>query len=218
MHHFKLNRKNFTKLTDQADSDEVPLTAQSVDPSNDAIEFDSDLPEASSSSSHPLFSVVNVAPTAKIAAKISAVERSSIPEEETFQRRGSAASAASAASAMGWNDLSETHLPEIPHDTIGGRTSSRQTYNSEANQIKNPSKRDLYLLLEDPSSSKAAFMTNVFVSVSIVSSAVMTTIETMPAFKSRESNALWCVCRWLSRARDFGLAWGMPRIPIAPVK
>jgi hypothetical protein len=52
-------------------------------------------------------------------------------------------------------------------------------------------KRGLYLLLEEPSSSRAAFWTNVVVSFLIVSSAVMTTIETIPAFRSAESNRVW---------------------------
>ncbi|ORZ08878.1 hypothetical protein BCR42DRAFT_495170 [Absidia repens] len=59
------------------------------------------------------------------------------------------------------------------------------------NDIDNRLKRSMYLLLEEPSSSRAAFWTNVVVSFLIVSSAVMTTIETIPAFRSAESNRVW---------------------------
>ncbi|ORY95870.1 hypothetical protein BCR43DRAFT_440718 [Syncephalastrum racemosum] len=52
-------------------------------------------------------------------------------------------------------------------------------------------KRRLWLLMEQPSSGSAAFWTNVIVSVLIVLSAVMTTIETIPAFRSAESNRVW---------------------------
>jgi hypothetical protein len=52
-------------------------------------------------------------------------------------------------------------------------------------------KQQLYLLLEDPASSRAAFWTNVVVSALIVLSAIMTTVETIPAFRSTESNRVW---------------------------
>ncbi|KAI9006610.1 hypothetical protein CLU79DRAFT_779931 [Phycomyces nitens] len=52
-------------------------------------------------------------------------------------------------------------------------------------------KQQLYLLLEAPSSSRAAFWINVIVSLLIVLSAVMTTLETIPAFRSEDSNRLW---------------------------
>ncbi|KAI9028876.1 hypothetical protein CLU79DRAFT_877425 [Phycomyces nitens] len=57
-------------------------------------------------------------------------------------------------------------------------------------EISNPIKRSLYLLLEDPSSSNAAFWTNVVVSVLIVFSAVTTTIETIPAFRFNVESAM----------------------------
>ncbi|KAG9323337.1 hypothetical protein KVV02_004545 [Mortierella alpina] len=59
--------------------------------------------------------------------------------------------------------------------------------NSQANAIRNPFKRKLFLLLEDPSSSHAAFALNVWVSFAIVLSAVITTIETIPSFRSTDS-------------------------------
>ncbi|KAG0169755.1 hypothetical protein DFQ28_003080 [Apophysomyces sp. BC1034] len=62
-----------------------------------------------------------------------------------------------------------------------------------ANDMTNDLKKRLYLLLEEPSSSNAAFWINVIVSVLIVLSAVMTTIETIPAFRSKESNRVWQV-------------------------
>ncbi|KAF9336170.1 hypothetical protein BG006_009439 [Podila minutissima] len=62
--------------------------------------------------------------------------------------------------------------------------------NSQANAIRNPFKRRLYLLLEDPSSSKAAFVLNAWVSFAIVLSAIITTIETIPSFRSTDT-AVW---------------------------
>ncbi|KAI7885840.1 voltage-gated potassium channel [Lichtheimia hyalospora FSU 10163] len=58
-------------------------------------------------------------------------------------------------------------------------------------EFKSDLKCKLYLLMEQPSSSNAAFWTNVIVSMLIVLSAVMTTIETIPAFRSAESNKVW---------------------------
>jgi hypothetical protein len=58
-------------------------------------------------------------------------------------------------------------------------------------EIKNDLKRKLYLLLEEPASSKSAFWTNVIVSFLIVFSAITTTIETIPSFRSAESNRVW---------------------------
>lgn len=60
-----------------------------------------------------------------------------------------------------------------------------------AESITHNLKRQLYLLMEDPSSSSTAFWVNVVVSVLIVFSAIMTTVETIPAFRSAESNKVW---------------------------
>lgn len=60
-----------------------------------------------------------------------------------------------------------------------------------AESITHNLKKQLYLLMEDPSSSNAAFWVNVVVSVLIVFSAIMTTVETIPAFRSTESNKVW---------------------------
>ena len=62
--------------------------------------------------------------------------------------------------------------------------------NTEANSMRTDWKRSLFLLLEDPSSSNAAFMVNVFVSFSITLSAVLTTIETIPSLRST-SSSVW---------------------------
>ncbi|KAJ1796623.1 hypothetical protein LPJ59_003637 [Coemansia sp. RSA 2399] len=51
----------------------------------------------------------------------------------------------------------------------------------EAKRIKSKWKRDLFLLFEDPSSSVGAFLINVFVTFMIIFSAVLTTVETIPA-------------------------------------
>ncbi|KAL0093837.1 hypothetical protein F4703DRAFT_1831888 [Phycomyces blakesleeanus] len=93
----------------------------------------------------------------------------------------------------------ESDRPNVPlRSTAHSRRSSTGTNDPRdespvqpENEINNPMKRSLYLLLEDPSSSNAAFWTNVVVSVLIVFSAVTTTIETIPAFRSAESNRVW---------------------------
>ncbi|GAN00624.1 voltage-gated potassium channel [Mucor ambiguus] len=58
-------------------------------------------------------------------------------------------------------------------------------------EIKNDIKRKLYLLLEEPASSRSAFWTNVIVSFFILFSAITTTIETIPSFRSAKSNRVW---------------------------
>jgi hypothetical protein len=78
----------------------------------------------------------------------------------------------------------DDEIPQTPFDTT-------TTNNTTANHIRNNIKRRLYLLMEDPSSSNAAFWTNVIVSILIVFSAVMTMVETIPAFRSAESNRVW---------------------------
>ncbi|KAL0085837.1 hypothetical protein J3Q64DRAFT_1821395 [Phycomyces blakesleeanus] len=78
--------------------------------------------------------------------------------------------------------------------------SANQTYHqygdgtdAVAESMTHHVKQQLYLLLEAPSSSRAAFWINVVVSMLIVLSAVMTTMETIPAFRSEDSNRLWQV-------------------------
>ncbi|KAJ1720155.1 hypothetical protein LPJ53_005177 [Coemansia erecta] len=60
----------------------------------------------------------------------------------------------------------------------------------EAKSIRSKWKRELFLLFEDPSSSPAAFVINVFVTFMIIFSAVLTTIETIPALRKGNSQ-MW---------------------------
>ncbi|ORX90113.1 voltage-gated potassium channel [Basidiobolus meristosporus CBS 931.73] len=60
--------------------------------------------------------------------------------------------------------------------------SRRSAMSIAADFMKDGLKKKLYLLLEDPSSSPAAFVVNVFVSFMIVLSTVVSTVETIPAF------------------------------------
>ncbi|KAK9717990.1 hypothetical protein K7432_005822 [Basidiobolus ranarum] len=60
--------------------------------------------------------------------------------------------------------------------------SRRSTISIAAEFMKDGLKKKLYLLLEDPSSTPAAFVVNVFVSFMIVLSAAVSTVETIPAF------------------------------------
>ncbi|RUP47696.1 LOW QUALITY PROTEIN: hypothetical protein BC936DRAFT_145436 [Jimgerdemannia flammicorona] len=192
MHHFKPSRKNFTKLTDPAHSDEIPFAIEPGDDSIETIELGSSSRDTSSSS-RPPFSVIEISsptaakfsPTATkfspTALKFAIADPPSTVEDDILHRRGSS------STTPEWNNLPEIQPPEAEGDA----GDEPQTFNTDANQIRGQLKRDMFLLLEDPSSSRAAFMTNVLVSVSIVSSAVMTTIETIPSFRSRESNAVW---------------------------
>lgn len=82
-----------------------------------------------------------------------------------------------------------TNLDEDePHTPFEATTT---TTTNAAQDISHLLKRKLYLLMEDPSSSHGAFWVNVVVSVLIVVSAIMTTVETIPAFRSSESNQVW---------------------------
>ncbi|KAF9365437.1 hypothetical protein BGX34_010064 [Mortierella sp. NVP85] len=83
----------------------------------------------------------------------------------------------------------EWPLIEIPQELreMQNQDDSHTRSNSQANAIRNALKRKLFLLLEDPSSSNAAFALNVWVSFAIVLSAVITTIETIPSFRSTDS-------------------------------
>ncbi|OBZ85266.1 Potassium voltage-gated channel subfamily D member 1 [Choanephora cucurbitarum] len=58
-------------------------------------------------------------------------------------------------------------------------------------EINNDMKRKLYFLLEEPASSAGAFWINMFVTFLIIFSAVTTTIETIPSFRSAKSNRVW---------------------------
>ncbi|GJJ77928.1 hypothetical protein EMPS_10287 [Entomortierella parvispora] len=78
-------------------------------------------------------------------------------------------------------------IPQELREMNVDQDDSNTRSNSQANAIRNPFKRKLFLLLEDPSSSNAAFALNVWVSFAIVLSAVITTIETIPSFRSTDS-------------------------------
>ncbi|KAJ1679981.1 hypothetical protein EV182_000927, partial [Spiromyces aspiralis] len=54
---------------------------------------------------------------------------------------------------------------------------------AEANSIRSGWKRELFLLFEDPSSSSSAFVVNIFVTLMIVFSAVLSTVETIPSIR-----------------------------------
>ncbi|KAJ2714586.1 hypothetical protein H4R19_001648 [Coemansia spiralis] len=60
----------------------------------------------------------------------------------------------------------------------------------EAKSIRSAWRRRLFLLFEDPSSSQTAFIINVFVSFMIILSAVLTTVETIPALRKGHA-VLW---------------------------
>jgi hypothetical protein len=92
------------------------------------------------------------------------------------------------AAAIGGNPAAWASISNLSSDRPN-RNSRRQRHTAQ--DIRNPLKRTLYKLLEDPSSSSAAFWTNVFVSMLIVFSAVTTTIETIPTFRSAESSKAW---------------------------
>ncbi|KAF9296988.1 hypothetical protein BGZ88_011406 [Linnemannia elongata] len=81
-------------------------------------------------------------------------------------------------------------IPQELREMQVDQDDSHTRSNSQANAIRNPFKRKLFLLLEDPSSSHAAFALNVWVSFAIVLSAVITTIETIPSFRSTDST-IW---------------------------
>ncbi|KAF9570444.1 hypothetical protein EC968_001780 [Mortierella alpina] len=83
----------------------------------------------------------------------------------------------------------EWPIVDIPQQLMREPDADNQS-NSQANAIRNPFKRKLYLLLEDPSSSNTAFALNVWVSFAIILSAVITTIETIPSFRSTDSK-IW---------------------------
>ncbi|CAJ0637928.1 6879_t:CDS:2 [Entrophospora sp. SA101] len=88
---------------------------------------------------------------------------------------------------LGLNE-DEWVLTEIPEELKNADTNSANI--TEANSMQTDWKRKLFLLLEDPSSSNAALIVHVFVSFSIVLSAVLTTIETIPSFRST-SGSVW---------------------------
>lgn len=61
---------------------------------------------------------------------------------------------------------------------------SYEASNKAANDIRPLWKRDLFLLLEDPTSSQAAFLIHIVTTFLIVFSATVTILETIPSFHS----------------------------------
>ncbi|CAG8495929.1 15723_t:CDS:2, partial [Acaulospora morrowiae] len=120
-------------------------------------------------------------------------------------------------------------LNELPQELRGAEDySSTSANNTEANSMRTDWKRELFLLLEDPSSSTPAFYVNVFVSFSIVLSAVLTTVETIPTFRST-SSSVWFnfettiviiftieyVLRLFAHSDSFKQLWRFVKTPLA---
>ncbi|CAG8529102.1 22124_t:CDS:10, partial [Racocetra persica] len=126
----------------------------------------------------------------------------------------------------------EWPLTEIPQELreAGGTYESSSANNTEANSMRTDWKRSLFLLLEDPSSSKAAFMVNVFVSFSIILSAVLTTVETIPSFRLT-SSSVWFnfettvvfiftieyILRLIAHSDSFKQLWKFVKAPLAVI-
>ncbi|KAF9911159.1 hypothetical protein BX616_010663, partial [Lobosporangium transversale] len=81
-------------------------------------------------------------------------------------------------------------IPQELREMQTGNDDSNTRSNSQANAIRSAFKRKLFLLLEDPSSGSSAFALNVWVSFVIVLSTIITTIETIPSFRSTDST-IW---------------------------
>ncbi|KAI8980246.1 hypothetical protein BDB01DRAFT_797022 [Pilobolus umbonatus] len=84
------------------------------------------------------------------------------------------------------NDRRQTALDEDEPTTPFDRRNSQVVLNMTHNI-----KKQLFLYMEEPSSSSTAFWINVLVSVLILLSATIITLETIPAFRSTESNRVW---------------------------
>ncbi|ORX93434.1 voltage-gated potassium channel, partial [Basidiobolus meristosporus CBS 931.73] len=80
-------------------------------------------------------------------------------------------------------DEAETEVNNMEtFDFEDNEASRRSAMSIAADFMKDGLRKKLYLLLEDPSSTPAAFVVNVFVSFMIVLSTVVSTVETIPAF------------------------------------
>ncbi|KAH9933176.1 voltage-gated potassium channel [Epithele typhae] len=104
----------------------------------------------------------------------------------------------------------EEYQNDLPYDNLDDAQQTAPTW-----------KKDLYMLLEKPTSSQAAFLVHIFTTSLIVISAVVTVLETVPAFHSI-SGSLWfglettlvvlftieytarCVAHWTSWNRFLG--------------
>lgn len=80
--------------------------------------------------------------------------------------------------------LTEDRLSPVPHD-ISGLFAQTESYDqSELENIHPLWKRDLYALLEQANSSVGAFLVHFLMTFFILVSAVVTVLETVPAFHS----------------------------------
>ncbi|KAF9353347.1 hypothetical protein BGX26_008871 [Mortierella sp. AD094] len=158
-------RRPFQRLQEEPEDIDIDLV--------DQIE----LTEPSSSRSHP--PPINTSHASQFPASDRTVPLSARAGNEAQSRR-----------SMHQVDMDlEWPMIDIPQELreMRDQEDSNSSANTQANAIRNPFKRRLYLLLEDPSSSNAAFALNVWVSFAIILSAVITTIETIPAFRSTDS-------------------------------
>jgi len=73
--------------------------------------------------------------------------------------------------------------PSSPNDALDDFPHT-PTADDEAHLITPPWRRSLYQLLEQPTSSQGAFVVHVFTTFLIVASALVTVLETVPAFHS----------------------------------
>ncbi|KAF5388459.1 hypothetical protein D9757_004635 [Collybiopsis confluens] len=71
-----------------------------------------------------------------------------------------------------------------PHDIGGIFSQMQQNEQSDLDSIHSPWKRELYALLEQPNSSAGAFLIHFLMTFLILFSALVTVLETVPAFHS----------------------------------
>jgi potassium voltage-gated channel Shal-related subfamily D protein 2 len=97
----------------------------------------------------------------------------------------------SAASARFLHE--EPHTPAVDdlNSFEGSRASQHQQRDIYSESIRPTWRRNLFDLLERPESTFSAFVIHVFITALICLSAVVTVLETMPAFKSGASNTFF---------------------------
>ncbi|WWD10372.1 hypothetical protein V865_008507 [Kwoniella europaea PYCC6329] len=78
------------------------------------------------------------------------------------------------------NDAEEVNLPDFGH--MLGFNDEGEDHFAIAQGMKTRWKRKLYLLLEEPNSGREAFFIHIAVTGTIIFSAILTTLSTMPAF------------------------------------
>lgn len=108
--------------------------------------------------------------------------------------------------------------PFLASRDSGDETGYLAYSNADEAQAMPPSwKKDLYMLLEKPTSSQAAFLVHIFTTFLITFSAVVTVLETVPAFHSI-SNSIWFglettlvvlfTIEFIGRCIAHGTSWG----------